>query len=46
MAALFKAGRCTGRIIAAVDRAGEFLQNNFPHPAGDKQELPDDTATD
>jgi uncharacterized membrane protein len=46
MAALFKAGRCTGGIIAAVDRAGEFLQKHFPHPAGDKQELPDDTATD
>lgn len=42
----FKKGDFTTGIVHAIQKAGELLAANFPHEAGDKNELPDQVDHD
>ena len=46
MAAAFKDGRLTDGLVTAVQRAGALLAEHFPRQTDDRNELPDDIATD
>lgn len=46
MADLLKQGRFTEAIIHAVQKVGDLLAEHFPRDPDDKNELPDEIATD
>ena len=46
MTVYFKRGEFSEGIIHGVRKAGDLLARHFPRGAGDKNELPDDIATD
>ncbi len=46
MTAAFKGGKLTEGLSQAVRQAGELLAEHFPRKEDDRNELPDDVATD
>lgn len=46
MSAAFKGGRLTEGLVQAVEKAGELLTQHFPRKEDDRNELPDEVATD
>lgn len=46
MAQAFKGGKLTDGLVHVVERAGSLLAEHFPRQDDDRNELPDDIATD